>query len=1369
MFSSSNQSKPAFSFGGGSNTGATNQASATGTGLFGNSQTQGSGATSQNNTGGFSFGNNNNNNSNPGGLFGNQAPTTSSGGLFGNNTAANASGSMFGNNKPATTGGLFGNSATNATGGLFGNNNASTSSAPGGLFGRTTTGGLFGSSNNNNQFSQLGGMQQQQQQQPQIPSLEGNGNPYGINLTIPTTQQAPITTKTSIPKDMPKPLTTAPKTMSSSLVNQLKRKRSASSLSSKSDSLTNTSKLSFFQKISNSINHSLENVTGIFSSNKTENKDSRSENNLEIESRNKSRRNNYYPMRVSKRVIPKHDYRRLIMRYPSGAFKNYEDINPDDVIVKKQKTISTGIKKHRFKKSPAIMKNINKESTKKPSFEPSNNKTENTEKLPTKKTDNKKDQNQKSKDSAAESQPNTSGYNISNNEYWCIPSIADLKLLSESELSHVEDFIAGRKGYGQVSFSHPVDLTEFIGNWERLLDGAIKFMPKVVKIYYDVPEEQKPSPGNGINVPAVVTIQNIFATNRETKEIVTDPSSSEVIALTKKMKAFNGMKFINFESTNGIFTFMVEHFSVWGFVDEEDETLDKETVDRFKRQQSKEKEIQQQKLEMMEDVIERQKIERPKIYNKLTEFYPIEDPTGDETYIHRKSKKHFVPSVPGGWGFRPGAFDTQIMDEFDNEDKQLTKIDVLENQVDEYEQDGEIDNDQSGLLSENSYSEGEDEYEDDPEELNLEQNFEDLVETKAYEPEVNEYNMLSIKTQPEFPIAKDWDHQLVLASGFNSVFNKEREYNTFNKLSNISQLNEILFNPPDEEMEIVKTEKPTERSKYFYNSDIPSTIKLHYERITLKSRSNKFPLVSTDYTTSFTPIVENLKKYENFEMWDLAARLFDDSYILKQFNNKDIQLCEQDEDLMVYLLEVKRRELVVEWLRKYNKEITARTLKNYESDPLECIFILLATGNIVDAIEYAMKTNNNNLAVIITLADSNDKSVRKSAMNQLNDWKRSSSLKYIPQVVVKIYQILAGLILKTDPFYDVTERLDWSVALSVFLKYGDTDKSLKESVGEFLSYSLDKKPDVTDKAYSLFKLFSYPNEVTYDVLESTFSPFSNTVDKELQDYFFEFFIYEFLVRSSQQVTCPNWESFGDSITLEFAKQLEECRLFREAIFVLCHLNNDATCEREIKRILNVRVNELGYLENNNVLKDLSVSFDVPDKTLHLARAMKFKSLKNYWQQTESLLDADCVLEAHEPLLLELAPLSIIKKGKLYEKLFELLNRFENPTRIPNWTIGGEIYKNYLELLQLYSDKSNFSKNQTNIKNLSKSIITNIGLLKLETPEIKIALNIIVKKVSEIVFDNRYLDIISSESLLSLSISESTKNYVKVRAAGLSEA
>ncbi|SCU81096.1 LAFA_0C02718g1_1 [Lachancea sp. 'fantastica'] len=152
--------------------------------------------------------------------------------------------------------------------------------------------------------------------------------------------------------------------------------------------------------------------------------------------------------------------------------------------------------------------------------------------------------------------------------YWCSPSIDQLVQLPIKQLCSVPDFVIGRHGFGSISFENDVDLSSLVDDLEHNLFGEIvRFHNnKTVEVYPD--SASKPSFGYGLNVPATITLEKVYALGQGTKVPITDYNAKEVQLLIKRLKMQKGMAFISYNPSGGLWTFKVQHFSIWGLVDE---------------------------------------------------------------------------------------------------------------------------------------------------------------------------------------------------------------------------------------------------------------------------------------------------------------------------------------------------------------------------------------------------------------------------------------------------------------------------------------------------------------------------------------------------------------------------------------------------------------------------------------------------------------------------------------------------------------------------------------------------------------------------------------------------------------------------------
>lgn len=178
---------------------------------------------------------------------------------------------------------------------------------------------------------------------------------------------------------------------------------------------------------------------------------------------------------------------------------------------------------------------------------------------------------------------NDSFANAGASEYWTEPEMGELMELSKEQLSSVSNFQVGLEGYGSVKFLQPVDLWSVgcsldphhaLDGIRRIPGKIVTFAKYVIIVYGD--DSFKPPKGQGLNVPAEISLENCFArklVNGE-KQIDTDEQSPFVVKHIRKLKLKPRTSFQHFDAKTGVWTFRVEHFSRYGlFVDESDDEV----------------------------------------------------------------------------------------------------------------------------------------------------------------------------------------------------------------------------------------------------------------------------------------------------------------------------------------------------------------------------------------------------------------------------------------------------------------------------------------------------------------------------------------------------------------------------------------------------------------------------------------------------------------------------------------------------------------------------------------------------------------------------------------------------------------------------
>ncbi|XP_042052635.1 nuclear pore complex protein NUP96-like [Salvia splendens] len=144
----------------------------------------------------------------------------------------------------------------------------------------------------------------------------------------------------------------------------------------------------------------------------------------------------------------------------------------------------------------------------------------------------------------------------------CLSELAIRELSNPGYCSRVEDFVIGRIGYGCVKFIGETDV-------RRLdLDSIVKFRNCEIVIYED--DSSKPLVGHGLNKPAEVTLLV------QTKPL-SNLNEAQLAKIVEKLKCkteSQGAQFISFNPDNREWKFLVQHFSRFGLVDEDEDEDD---------------------------------------------------------------------------------------------------------------------------------------------------------------------------------------------------------------------------------------------------------------------------------------------------------------------------------------------------------------------------------------------------------------------------------------------------------------------------------------------------------------------------------------------------------------------------------------------------------------------------------------------------------------------------------------------------------------------------------------------------------------------------------------------------------------------------
>lgn len=562
----------------------------------------------------------------------------------------------------------------------------------------------------------------------------------------------------------------------------------------------------------------------------------------------------------------------------------------------------------------------------------------------------------------------------------------------------VENLVIGRDGHGQIAWLVPVNMRELAERYptpaalgEALFDGIVKCAGKVVMVYVTEPSE-KPLPGCGLNVPAVLTVPAPLQPGCLVTEFI------------DRLKRLPGQEFVTYDPRLSMYTFKVKHFSVWGVVDEDTPV----EIAEAKRVQD------EAELGHGSDVhISRTTLAAAAAtsdYDTLTKYHDI---YSQPQYFHDGQHHRLglaTRGVPGGWvreeelaplTAKRSLIAQQVAQRIND---YLPDVDMEDESVD----DDEGGQDLRDMLTSIPRSA-----------------INDVIMEKAYEPELAapEVQFRLLEAVADIPTSLTWLVQLELANDFNSAL-----VPTYN-VSSIDDVDKGLFGgmPPRQANEpnpnFVSTKDPNMLVAHSGEPDVILIVARLSPHLRTFSRENKYPKTEVNVHFSQLAVTPGLKASCKVHL-QLAAALFDEVTHETEGLSAEVRhhVANETRRLRLHL-----------WLISYNrrwvKEAQASKRNDHpEHDDLHVAYITMCSGNLLGAIK-TVPEGFPHLKVAMTMADANDEAARDLAGAQLDQWAESGALAHVPDLVVAIYRLIANDWLEIG-------SLPWSMQLATKFVYG---------------------------------------------------------------------------------------------------------------------------------------------------------------------------------------------------------------------------------------------------------------------------------------------------------------------------------------------
>ncbi|WVW83374.1 hypothetical protein I302_105393 [Kwoniella bestiolae CBS 10118] len=879
-------------------------------------------------------------------------------------------------------------------------------------------------------------------------------------------------------------------------------------------------------------------------------------------------------------------------------------------------------------------------------------------------------------------------------EYWCKPKMDKLRQLSKQELSELHNFTAGRRGFGEVTFLEPVDLT--LAPLEDLLGTIVVFDQSELSVYPDDYPAKAPQ-GQGLNVPARITLENVFAHDKATKEPIRDSSDPRYVRFLKRVKNIPNTEFVSY-TDDGTWSFKVEHFSRYG-IDEsdEDEEMDPQPKKKVMSDRSpsrtpeseedededmlpptkglrdsegehdsglEEESFEEEEEEEEDDTfeIEEDEEEMPPL---PTWDQPIKSKVGIEGMkkLREMQSSFFAgkPSQPNGLLGKEGARKRDL--------KQRTK-DSFFGEAGE-----EIESLDQRAVKRTSFGESQ----VSPPKLRQPRKYARVAESESI-----------AKGDEGIKV----DAGLALGRSFRCSWGPNGQLVHFGK---ICAPNATITTDPNAIINIETVETLAEDAKT-ENTKAQRLLSLHFEH-TLVETLDGVPYAAIDSAIRFRDFAARFDagdRSHEASIFRLGVALFDEL---------DLKVpADSPEELVERVASIRRKLALSKWLEDaVSPSVDSDLIKNGEDRPAK-VFTYLSGHQVERAVQSALDGGDMRLATLISQAGG-EEIFREELMKQLEDWSKYKANPLIAKGYRKLYALLAGI---TDispgdsskgsdgcPDVLIAEGLDWKRSLGLHMWYGNRfEDTISDVVSSYTSALESSCPpakplpnylenpssgsirkwnstyEPTDILFNLIKLYS---DVTIS-LDQVFK--SRDTSPSPFDVRLSWHLYLLLSRVLEKRDFEDREEEGysasaDGLTQGYASLLEGNGEWTKAAFVLLHLETNEGREKSLRELMFRHPSPTTEAEHF-----LTHRLKIPIEWIHESRAASLCASGDAWGEYHALLKAKLWDRAHRVLVGKLAPEAVLRDDKpLLRRLCEGLEG----KGAEGWEYGGKLYLDWADL------------------------------------------------------------------------------------------
>ncbi|KAG9123969.1 DNA-directed DNA polymerase gamma mip1 [Ceratobasidium sp. 392] len=455
-------------------------------------------------------------------------------------------------------------------------------------------------------------------------------------------------------------------------------------------------------------------------------------------------------------------------------------------------------------------------------------------------------------------------------------------------------------------------------------------------------------------------------------------------------------------------------------------------------------------------------------------------------------------------------------------------------------------------------------------------------------------------------------------------------------------------------------------------------------------------------------------------VWRLGSALFDEI---------NLRLAEDASfDIKQQVSALRRRAALAKWLQLAVAPSVEFDLRELNGSTAANRAFLMLTGNQVSrATEAAMEADEVHLATLISQIGG-DAEFRSDIESQLVKWKEQKVDAHVDVWIRKVYALLAGIVdtVEGSKSRDPAERcgdvavaqgLDWKRAYGLHLWFGGQFNSpIVDSVNSYEGTCDNsafataaphpwyiERPSSIDSAALTWTVAgeSAPKDALFEVIKLAIDdtiPLDNVLYPRAfgpspVDYRISWHVYillaqvlrkrdvsdrSIMVEGEDDEAYATYSHKADSITSNYASQLENLGLWWYSVFVLLHLQESDGRAIAIKSLLTRHVADLDPEKEEFLVNQLCV----PQEWIEEAKAILFQYSYQSYQAFECFVAAGQVKPAYDMAMRDLAPEAAIRND--FALLAELFTD-KGFDGLDDWTFRGKLYLQYADCMSKLSD------------------------------------------------------------------------------------